>query len=148
VGVGPLKYLLDTHAWLWFVEGSDRIPDAVVRRLDAEGAELYVSAMSAFEVALLAERGRIHLSDPADAWVETSILRAGLREVPVDRQIALSSRRLSVATEDPIDRFIAATAVVHGLTLVTADAALRDVVGADVLPFDGRGPRGRGRGRS
>lgn len=73
---------------------------------------------------LLAERGRIRVEGPPEQWVRHMVDAIPRREAPLTGDIAVASRRLRVEHEDPADRFLAATARVMGLTLVTADARL------------------------
>jgi PIN domain nuclease of toxin-antitoxin system len=79
-----------------------------------------VSAISFWEAALLADRGRIALPVPAEAW-RVDLLQAGLREIALDGRVALLATRLEGLHRDPADRFIVATSYQLGATLVTAD---------------------------
>ena len=106
-----MRLLLDTHIWLW----------SLLELRSAEN-ELWLSPVSTWEALTLHEKGRIHLrSDPSD-WVTRST--APFREAPLTHEIASVSRRLPLPHHDPVDRFLAATALVLDLTLVTADARL------------------------
>ncbi|HVE65427.1 MAG TPA: PIN domain-containing protein [Thermoanaerobaculia bacterium] len=58
------------------------------------------------------------------AWLGTAFETASLREAPLNRRDAVESRRVRLSHQDPVDRFLAATAIVHELTLVTADERL------------------------
>ena len=91
-----------------------------------------VSAISFWETALLADRGRIVLTVPAEAW-RLDLLQAGLREIAVDGRVALLATRLEGLHRDPADRFIVATSLQLGATLVTADR--------QILEWDGALPR-------
>lgn len=115
--------LLDTHIWFWGLEQPTRLQARLRRRLDQAG-ELWVSPVSAWELALLAERGRLRLDRPVGVWVEESFRRGPFRDAPFDREVALRSRDIGLDHDDPADRFLAATAAVHDLTLVTADTRL------------------------
>lgn len=115
--------LLDTHIWFWLVETPARLKPRLRRRLD-QAEHLWVSPVSAWELALLVERGRVRLDRPVAAWVDEALRRSDLRDAPFDRQVALRSRDIGLDHDDPADRFLAATAAVHDLTLVTADTRL------------------------
>jgi PIN domain nuclease of toxin-antitoxin system len=121
--------VLDTHALIWWVAEPARIP-ARARRAIAAAAKvrepLAVSAISAWEIAMLAERGRLELTMDAEVWLSHVQSLPGLRFVPVDNAIAVRAVRLpDFPNRDPADRMIAATAMAFGATLVTADARLR-----------------------
>ena len=83
-----------------------------------------LSPVSVWEAMLLAERGRIRLDPDAATWVAQAVEIAGHVEAPLTFDVASASRSLDIATEDPADRFLAATALVHGLCLITSDRVL------------------------
>jgi PIN domain nuclease of toxin-antitoxin system len=84
--------------------------------------ELWVSPISTWEALILHEKGRIHLAGNVDEWVVGAT--APFREAAFTHEIAAVSRQLPLPQRDPADRFLAATAKVLGLTLLTADANL------------------------
>jgi PIN domain nuclease of toxin-antitoxin system len=119
-----VKLLLDTHIWLWSVGESDRIKGRLFRALRDPHNELWVSPVSTWEISLLYDSGRLKLTDSPEAWVQKAMAMAPLREAPLTHEIALATRSVRLAHRDPADRFLVATALVHGLTLVTADRQL------------------------
>ena len=129
-----MKLLLDTHIWVWSVADESRLTDTVRRTLADPSHERWISAISAWEVLILAERGRLILEPDARSWVRQALADAPVREAPVTIDVALASRAVRLGNQDPADRFIAASAMVFGLTLVTADGDLCDCPDIDVLP--------------
>jgi PIN domain nuclease of toxin-antitoxin system len=122
---GPGVIVLDTHALLW-MDRNDPMLGPQARGLIENtwrSDVVAVSAISFWETALLADRGRIVLPVPAEAW-RLDLLQAGLREIPVDGRIALLATRLEGLHRDPADRFIVATSLQLGATLVTADSEI------------------------
>jgi len=119
-----VRLLLDTHIWIWSQIEPERLAARVIRALEAPGTELWVSPISVWECLLLVERGRLTLGIDAHTWIETAWTGAGLREAPLTRAVALRSRDVKLPHQDPADRFLAATAQVHDLTLVTDDRYL------------------------
>lgn len=130
-----MRLLLDTHVIVWASGQPDRLTRRVAGALTDSRNELWMSAISSWEVALLAERGRLALQPDAAAWLASAVAGLGLREAPLTSAIALESRQIRMPTEDPADRFIAATARAYDCTLVTADAALRRLPGVRVVFF-------------
>ena len=128
-----MKLLLDTHIWVWSVADDSRLTDTVRRVLGDPSHELWISSISTWEVLILAERGRLVLEPDARSWVRQALSDAPVREVPVTIDVALASRSVRLDNQDPADRFIAASAMVLGLTLVTADGDLCDCPDIDVL---------------
>lgn len=118
-----MPFLLDTHAWLWALNEPERLPRTVREALTNATERPRLSAISVWEVALLAEKGRISLIPDLDAWMLDAI--GSVREVPINFDVAVASRRLRLPHEDPADRFIAAAAQVFELCLITADSRLR-----------------------
>lgn len=118
--------VLDTHAWVWWVAGDSRLSAAAARESDrAMGSgRLYVSSISAWEVALLVRRGRLELTMEVGDWIARSEALPFLGFVPVDNRIALRSVELDWLHEDPADRIIVATALSLGARLVTRDRKL------------------------
>jgi PIN domain nuclease of toxin-antitoxin system len=128
-----MRLLLDTHIIVWAASGVDAFEPRVATLLTDTRHELWMSAVSAWELAMLAERGRLELRPDPERWIAAAVAGLGLREAPLTAAIALESCRLSLPTRDPADRFIAATAAVHECSLVTADLALRGVSGVRVV---------------
>jgi PIN domain nuclease of toxin-antitoxin system len=124
--VALVKLLLDTHIWLWALLEPERLSPHVRALLGARENELWLSPISVWEAHLLAERGRIRINTTPVEWVAAMVQALPRREAVLTHDIAVASRELTLAHEDPADRFLAATAKVMGLTLVTADTRLTD----------------------
>jgi PIN domain nuclease of toxin-antitoxin system len=119
-----VKLLLDMHIWLWSLLETDRLGSRVFRAINDPRNELWVSPVSTWEISLLHDSGRMRLADGPEAWLEKAMALAPLREAPLTHEIALATRSVRLPHRDPADRFLVATALVHGLTLVTADRHL------------------------
>jgi PIN domain nuclease of toxin-antitoxin system len=116
-----LKLLLDTHIWLWSKSDPGRLGKRVAEALASAANELWLSPVSVWEVLTLAQKRRIGIEDPL-GWVESAASQ--MIEAPLTQEIIRASFVLSLPHADPADRFLAATAKVLNLTLVTADKAL------------------------
>ena len=121
---GPerLRLLLDTHIWLWSLYDSKRLGRRVQHELRNPANELWLSPISTWEALMLNAKGRIRLTGDLTEWVYRAT--ASLQEAPLTHEIALAAQQLVLAAQDPADRFLAATAVILDLTLVTADKDL------------------------
>ncbi len=117
-----MKLLLDTHIWLWSILEPARLGRHVSRELAERNNELWLSAISTWEALLLNAKGRIRLHGDLGKWLERAT--AHLQEAPLTHQIVLAAHQLPLQHADPADRFLAATAQVLDLTLVTADQRL------------------------
>ena len=121
-----MNLLLDTHIWLWGHTEPGRLTKRVAAALADDRNQLWLSPISVWEFLVLAERGRVRVhggTRPAD-WVEAALSRAPMHDAPLSREVAMRSRSVRLDHEDPADRFLAATADVYDLTLVTADERL------------------------
>lgn len=121
--------VLDTHALVWWVSGDPQLSRTAGAAIEAEGqdGEILVSAITAWEVAMLVKAGRLALTMDATAWLDTVVQVPAVRFVPVDVRISVQSVELpGEFHKDPADRFIVATARHLGAPLVTADLKIRD----------------------
>jgi PIN domain nuclease of toxin-antitoxin system len=117
--------VLDTHVLVWADNDERKLgrkARALIDKLWAAG-KVGVASISFWEVGLLAQRGRLRLPAQVSEW-RNAILAAGAIELPLDGAVALRALDLSGLHDDPADRFIAATALMHGAALMTADERL------------------------
>lgn len=122
--------LLDTHALVWMDADDAALgPQArqAIRQAWSVG-EVAASAISFWEVAMLAQRGRLQLPVPPNTW-RADLLEAGVREIPLDGRVAVAAAALEDLHRDPADRFIVATAVANSAVLMTAYAGILDWAG-------------------
>ena len=125
----PDLLLLDTHVWLWLVAGSADLSTEARLTIDeaASAGSLRIAAISLWEVALLASRGRIVLGKSIGPWLEEALADPGPAIDPLSPQIAAESYALpDVFHRDPADRLIVATARVANATLMTRDQRILD----------------------
>lgn len=120
------KYLLDTHILLWSLLDPSCLSDDVAEELDNPDHELWLSPITTWEIIILSEKGRIQLDAPAVTWVKNVLSTLPFQEATLNHEVAMQSRDVRLPHQDPADRFIAASAIVYGLTLVTADRNLID----------------------
>lgn len=125
---GPL--LLDTHIWIWAMEGDRRRLGAELERLlEAAAAEgsIRIHPLSVWEVGMLVRKGRLTLAGPVEAWVEAALASPGVTLLPVTAAMALEAARLPEGFHgDPVDRMLVAAARLTGATLVTRDHRILD----------------------
>lgn len=122
--------VLDTHVLIWWGTNDPSLSQAahaaIKEELQPEGVIL-VSAITAWEIAMLVKHGRLALTMDADTWLDTVATVSNLRFVPVDTHIAIRSVDLpGEFHKDPADRIIVTTAREHAAVLITADSKIRD----------------------
>ncbi|GAB1487792.1 type II toxin-antitoxin system VapC family toxin [Opitutaceae bacterium] len=127
-----MRYLLDTHAWLWAVNGNDRLPERVKMLFrETPMADLALADISVLEVARKAATGQLAITGDALAWLRTN--SQAVRVLPISAEIAFRSTQLDWEHKDPADRLIVATALEHKLTLITNDQEITRWGGVKVL---------------
>lgn len=120
--------VLDTHALLWWANDDARLSRAAKRTIRSEqsGGVVAVSVISAWEIGLLVEKGKLALSMEVDAWLSAAMTLPGIRMIPLTLRVAVQSTRLPGAFHpDPADRMIVALAREHDAMLVSADQRIR-----------------------
>lgn len=125
------EFLLDTHIWFWHLVGSARMPSGLRDLLDRSVTACWLSPISVWEIGMLAARGRVELQIDLRRWTEQARERFPIKDAPLNLEVALVSREITLPHRDPADHFLAATALVYNLTLITVDQHLRH---ADWLP--------------
>lgn len=119
--------VLDTHALVWLLQGSDRLGPGSRALIEAaaKGDGAFVAAISAWEIAMLVAKGRLALDRDVGEWLDAALALPGLRLAPLDPHVAVDSTRLPGQSHgDPADRMIVATARRHTATLITDDAVV------------------------
>lgn len=129
-----MKLLLDTHIWLWSLIEPHRLTPRVAKALEDPSNELWISPFSLWEAMILAERGRVVLEPDPTTWIRAVLHAIPFHEALLNHEIALQSREVDLPHQDPVDRFLVATAAVYRLTLVTADERLLRSRAISVLP--------------
>lgn len=129
------RYLLDTHAWVYFLADPAQFPSGLEPLLEEARTQqaLFVSAISAWEVSVLARKGRLAFRLDSRRWLEQALQVPGIEVVPLDAPTAVEADHLPLPHPDPADRFIAATALRLGAVLVTRDEKLQGLPGLQTL---------------
>lgn len=121
--------VLDTHAWIWWVnqspELSRKAERGINKAMDAEA--VYISSISTWEVAMLVRQERLALTMEVREWIRACAALPFVHLVPVNNDIAVASVNLPPGLhKDPADRIIVATANLLDMPLVTRDRRLLD----------------------
>ena len=129
-----MRLLLDTHIWLWSLLEPAKLSERVASELESAENELWLSPISIWELLIVVEKGRVVLDRPAATWVAEVLEAVSFQEAPLTGEVAILSRSIDLPHQDPADRFIAATAAVYGLTLVTSDDQILSSKMVSLLP--------------
>lgn len=116
-----MRVLVDTVTFLWLVIGSPRLSPRAVDLLQSPANDLFLSAASAWEIALKYAKGHLPLPQPPERLVPAQREAHGIEPLPVDEESTLHLARLPRLHRDPFDRLLVSQAIVHGLVILTPD---------------------------
>lgn len=116
-----MNILLDTHAFIWFLEGSDRLSDAAKQAIEAEENQCYVSIASIWEMAIKESIGKLEMAIPFER-LSGLIWENGIEILPIEFEHAQLISRLPFHHKDPFDRIIIAQSIVDNMLIISADA--------------------------
>jgi PIN domain nuclease of toxin-antitoxin system len=120
-----MGYLLDTCTLLWAMDAPDRLGKEARRVLETE-RDVYVSAVSAWEIQIKFSLGKLGLARPPRRWWDAEIGRKGFRALDLEPRAVFLLGGLPEAHKDPFDRMLICQALDRGLVLLTPDPAFQD----------------------
>ena len=121
-----MRLLLDTHTLLWFLANDIRLSPTAKRFIEDAANERWVSPSTLFEIAIKVRIGKLLLPAPFAVMFPADLLSADIHLLPLEADHIAPLTSLPLYHKDPFDRLIAATALVEGLALVSADRAFDD----------------------
>lgn len=119
-----MRLLLDTHVFLWLALEPERITASTLTLLEDPSANLYLSAVVAWEIAIKQAVGKLPVPPGLRTWIPQQVEAMQLTPLPVTIAHALGVAALPRHHADPFDRLLVAQAIAEGLSLVTADQRL------------------------
>jgi PIN domain nuclease of toxin-antitoxin system len=115
-----MKLLLDTHAFLWFIDDSPRL-SAQAKALLESDVELLISAASLWEIAIKSSLGKLALSQPYETFIPQQLEHNSIEILPIVLEHISAVATLPFHHRDPFDRLLLAQAMVEQLPVVSAD---------------------------
>lgn len=116
-----MKILLDTCTFLWIILGSPQLSPSARRIFADPGNEMYLSAISAWEIAIKNSLGKLPLPGRAAVFVAEQRNLHGVETLPLEEEASLYLPLLPKLHHDPFDRMLICQSIVHGLTILTPD---------------------------
>ena len=116
-----MRYLLDTHVFLWLAAAPDKLSRNVRQIAIKKKNNLYLSAASGWEIALLRNLGRIQLPDEPQRFIPEAMQKLSVTPVPIGFPTAIAAASLPLIHRDPFDRIIIAEAEREGMAVMTKD---------------------------
>ena len=120
-----MTLLLDTQAFLWIAIDDERMPRGLKSVLREPAHDLYLSAVSSWEITVKAKAGKLLLHMPAWAFILESRERLGVRALSLQETAVAHVTKLPEIHRDPFDRMLVCQAIQHSMTIVTSDAQIR-----------------------
>ena len=124
-----MSFLLDTHAFLWFVNDHSSLSPTAKNIIEAQQSHIYLSAASIWEMAIKASLRKLAVPVSIQQFIETHVDRNDFGILQITAEHAETVAKLPFPKSghrDPFDRMIIAQAICHDLTIITRDAAFRD----------------------
>lgn len=113
--------ILDTCVLLWLVADQEKLSDLAIETIRKNKGMIYLSAISAFEIAIKVEKKKLKLPRKTVEWFELALRLHGIKEIPINSEILMQSVQLPSHHADPADRIIIATAKYKHLMIITPD---------------------------
>ena len=119
-----MRALLDTCTFLWILTDAEALSPEARRVVRDPANEIYLSAASAWEIAIKHSLGRLTLPAPPERFIPAQREHHGITPLPVDEEAILYGHRLPPLHQDPFDRALVCQAIVHGLAVLTPDSLI------------------------
>ena len=120
------RLLLDTHAFLWWIDDAPELTPAARRAIGDVNNECYLSLASCWELAIKASLGKLRLTSPVERFVSEQITANGFTLLNIELRHTAKVEKLPFHHRDPFDRLLIAQALAEKLTIVSADKIFRD----------------------
>jgi PIN domain nuclease of toxin-antitoxin system len=125
--------LLDTHTFVWLASDLDQLSGPACEAIEEEAGSLFISGITGLEIGLAAKRKRLDLPVEPAVFLQRAMLQHGIRQVPVTAEIGCQAATLPDLHNDPFDRIIIATAIRHGMRIVSRDRIIAKYSGVITL---------------
>ena len=118
--------LLDTHSFIWFIEGSPRLSDTARTLITDGNNEVFLSIASLWEMAIKSSLGKLALSEPYELLIPTQLRlnRITLLDISLSHPVRVS--KLPFHHRDPFDRLLIAQSMVEDIPIISSDAIFDD----------------------
>ena len=116
---------MDTHAFVWWLTADRRLTARARSAIENLQTPLYVSSVTAFEIATKVRIGKLDVAREIADHFESFVRESGFSALPVRVNHALLAGRIGVPHRDPFDRLLAAQSIIHDLRVITADGAFK-----------------------
>ena len=120
-----MKYLLDTHAFLWFVTGDTRLSRQALATIENSGNEIFFSAVSAWEITIKNQLGRLKIQEDLELFITNQLVQNGFRPLSITIIHSINSGNLPLLHKDPFDRILISQSVIENMPLISRDTNIK-----------------------
>jgi PIN domain nuclease of toxin-antitoxin system len=120
-----MKLLLDTHIFLWFISGDQRLPTYLHNSIRDLNNDVYLSCVSVWEVTVKYQLGKLPLPESPEIYLPKQRQKHLINTLTLDEESVAQLLNLPLLHRDPFDRILICQALQHNLTIVTVDTAIR-----------------------
>lgn len=128
-----MKLLLDTQSWLWWFAQPERLSEETISHIADESNELWFSVASIWEIGIKFAIGKLPLPESPDQYISSRMGQLGVRSLEITATHALKAAALPLHHRDPFDRMLIAQAQLEDMTIVSADAILKQYSDVSIL---------------
>jgi PIN domain nuclease of toxin-antitoxin system len=120
-----MKFLLDTHIFLWFISGDRRLPKLVRNKIQTFENEVYFSVISVWEAVIKYQIGKLPLPEPPNIYLPKQRAKHFISSLELDEASVIKLAELPSIHRDPFDRMLICQALTHEMTIITSDEYVR-----------------------
>jgi PIN domain nuclease of toxin-antitoxin system len=120
-----MKILLDTHIFLWYITGDERLPPPMLPIIRAPANEVYLSVISVWEIIIQCQLGKLLLPQSPATYLPQQRQKHGFESLMLDEESLANLDKLPPLHKDPFDRMLLCQALRYGLTIFSTDNAVR-----------------------
>lgn len=120
-----MKLLLDTHIFLWYITGDERLPEKLQKEIRLEENEVYLSVISLWEVIVKYQLGKLHLPTPPETYIPEQRDKHFIKSMELTEEDISKLSTLPLIHRDPFDRMLICQALSRSLAIVTVDEHIR-----------------------
>ena len=120
-----MKYLLDTHAFLWFVTGDARLSPQALSTIKNRRNEIYFSAASAWEIAIKKQLGRLQIDEDLELFITNQLVQNGFQPLSISIIHTIQTGKLPLLHKDPFDRILISQSIIENTPLISTDSDIK-----------------------
>ncbi len=120
-----MKILLDTHIFLWYITGDERLSPSILPIIRDPANEIYLSVISVWETIIKCQLGKLLLPERPAIYLPEQRQKHGIESLELDEESVTNLAKLPTLHKDPFDRMLLCQALRFGLTIISTDNAVR-----------------------